>query len=94
MAFNIYDFGGDKKLDAIDLFAICKHNGDLDSEDLFRDAYVKDICDIADAIDKKKRRLGLENMEIGLKLEQVEKKLAKHGGSLQSAFVNKFARNF
>ena len=82
MAFQIYDFGGDKKLDSIDLFAICKHNGDLDSEDLFRDAYSKDICCLAEAIDKKKRAMGMEHMEIGLKLDLIEKKLHKFGGSL------------
>ena len=91
MAFEIYDFGGDKKLDAVDLFALCKHNGDLDSEELFRDAYAKDVCRIADAIDKKRRSLGMQDMEIGLKLDAIERKLQKYGGSLQSEFVNKFA---
>ena len=50
MAFEVYDFGADKKIDSVDLFALCKHNGDLESEELFRDAYSKDICCIADAI--------------------------------------------
>jgi len=75
MAFELYDFGADKKIDAVDLFALCKHNGDLDSEELFRDAYSKDICSIAIAIGKKRKALGMEEMDIGLKLEAIERKL-------------------
>jgi hypothetical protein len=60
MAFEVYDFGGDKKIDAVDLFALCKHNGDLDSEELFREAYSKDICCIAHAIGRKRKTFGME----------------------------------
>ena len=82
MAFEVFDFGADKKLDAIDLFALCKHNGDLDSEDVFKEAYARDICSIANAIDKKRSGMGMQQMEIGLKLEAMERRLQKFGGSL------------
>jgi len=83
MAFNIYDIGQDRKVDATDLFCLVKIFQKED--DLFFQAFSQDLLVISHAIAVKTKDSGMEDIEVNLKLAAVDKRLqAFAGGSLNS----------
>jgi Ca2+-binding EF-hand superfamily protein len=70
LAFNIYDLGQDGQIDSTDLFALLKlfHKDD----ELFFEAFSEDLVTISKVMAAKRSKIGMNNIEVDLKLASVE----------------------
>ena len=69
IAFDVYDFNQDKLICELDTYTNLQNTKDED--DVFMSAFSFDLCLLGEALDKKRKRLGVKDYQAYSKMQAI-----------------------